>query len=255
MRRPHRRRTSWPPPRAGSIDITCPAPSATPGHPFTLTLTGTWEEIPSPRPHHTPEAAATHHALVIARNITSTLTPADSVLAAAHINTLLGRPADIPHIPVRLTWAQVSLTADTEALTAASRYERHQHEEEQRRAEQRRNLDQARALQDTVMSDPSLALAYWYATAPHAIDEKTLPRLEQLHAQAAAYAPQGRWALLARLLHTFAEDLTEDAKNHLIDTVALLTDRYGHPDIARQIRELSSSTSTENPIPDGDTAR
>ncbi|MFH8411060.1 hypothetical protein ACH4FX_40775 [Streptomyces sp. NPDC018019] len=106
------------------------------------------------------------------------------------------------------------------------------------------------------MSDPSLALAYWYATAPHAIDEKTLPRLEQLHVQAAAYAPQGRWALLARLLHTFAEDLSEDAKNHLIDTAALLTNRYGHPDIARQIRELSSSPQTEqHPIPDGDTAR
>ncbi|GAA4887793.1 hypothetical protein ACFPM3_18025 [Streptomyces coeruleoprunus] len=255
MRRPHRRKSGWPAPRAGSIDITCPAPSTTPGHPFTLTLAGAWEELPSPRPHHTPEATATHHALTIARNITSTHTLADSVPAAAHINTLLGRPIDIPHIPVRLTWAQVSLSADPEALTAASRHERHQREEEQRRAEQRRHLDQARALRDTLMNDPSLALAYWYATAPHTIDEKTLPRLEQLHAQAAAYAPQGRWVLLAGLLNTFAEDLTGEAKNHLIESAALLTDRYGHPDIARQIRELSSSPPAGQPVPNGETAR
>jgi hypothetical protein len=89
------------------------------------------------------------------------------------------------------------------------------------------------------MSDPSLAMAYWFATAPQTIDKDTLPRLEQLHERLAAYAPQGRWALLARMLHTFTESLSDEAKNHLIDTAAALTDRYGHPNIADSIRGLS----------------
>ncbi|WP_241695137.1 hypothetical protein [Streptomyces sp. C] len=224
-------------------------PNTMPGHPFTLTLTGAWEELPSPRPHRNPDAVAIHHALTIVRNITSNLTPADAVLAAARINTLLGQASDIPGIPVRLIWAHVDLTTDLEALSATTRHQRHQHEEEQRRAEQARHLETARAFQTTVMSDPSLALAYWYATAPHTIDEDTLTRLEQLHSQVAAYAPQGRWALLARLLHTFTSDLTTDAKNHLIDTMAALTDRYGQPDIASEIRTLHTPDPAEQHVP------
>ncbi|MFJ3779627.1 hypothetical protein ACIPX0_48990 [Streptomyces sp. NPDC090075] len=38
MRRPRRRRGGWPPPRAGTLDLACPAPTALPGYSFTLTL-------------------------------------------------------------------------------------------------------------------------------------------------------------------------------------------------------------------------
>ncbi|MGW2272218.1 hypothetical protein [Streptomyces yangpuensis] len=219
-----------------------------PGHPFTLTLSGAWEELPSPYPHHNPGAAASYHALTVVRNVTSTLTPADTVLAAARINTLLGQPSDIPGIPVRLTWAHADLTTGAEALSATTRHQRHQHEQEQRRAEQALHLETARAFQTTVMSDPSLALAYWYATAPHTVDKDTLTRLEEVHSQASAYAPQGRWALLARLLHTFTSDLTTDAKNHLINTMATLTDRYGQPDIAIEIRSLHIPDPAEEQV-------
>ncbi|MEU1867863.1 hypothetical protein [Streptomyces gardneri] len=246
MRRP-RGNEGWPQPRAGSLNTACPAPTAIAGHPFHLTLTGAWEELPSPRPHHSPADAATHHALTIARNITSTLTPADTLFAAARINTVLGQPTDIPHIPVRLTWAHVSLTCSPDALSATTRQQRIQYEEEQYQAEQTRRLSQARTLQATLMYDPSLAMAYWFATAPHTIDKETLPRLEQLHERLAAYAPQGRWALLARMLHTFTENLSDEAKNHLIGSAAALIDRYGHPDIANSIRELREQPPTGHP--------
>lgn len=254
MPRQRRRSSGWPPPRQGNLGITCPAPSATPGHPFTLALAGAWEELPSPRPHHNPDAAATHHALTVARNITATLTPNDTVLAAARINTLLGHPTEIPGIPVRLTWARVTLTTTPEALSASARHQQHQHEEEQRRTEQARRINEARTLRDTLMSDPSLALAYWFATAPQTVDETTLTRLEQLHVQAAAYAPQGCWAQLARLLHAFVGDLPEDTKTHLIGTLASLTDRYGHPEIAVEIDALRQPPVAEQPLPRHSTA-
>ncbi|MCX5063811.1 hypothetical protein OOK12_43940 [Streptomyces sp. NBC_00452] len=130
-------------------------------------------------------------------------------------------------------------------MQAALSHQRHLHELEQRRAEHHRRLDEARILRDTLMSDPSLALSYWFAAAPQSIDTDTLSRLEMLLSTAAAYAPQGQWAPLARLLHTFADRLTDDAKNHLIDTLAALTDRYGHPDITIAIQQARMSSEPE----------
>ncbi|MFJ5595724.1 hypothetical protein ACIQCG_39055 [Streptomyces noursei] len=249
MLRPRRRRQGWPTPRAGTLDITCPAPSSTPGHSFTLILDGAWEELPSPYPHHSPRAAAIDHALTIARNITHSYPATDTVPAAARINTLLGCRTDVPHIPVRLLWATVHLRVEPDAVSAAIRHQRHTDEQEQRRAEQSRRLTDAQSLRDTLMSDPSLAMAYWFATTPESLNTDTLTRLEELLATAAPYAPQGQWAPLARLLHTFAGRLTTDAKTHLIDTLAYLTDRYGHPDITTAIQALRPEPS-EDPHPE-----
>jgi hypothetical protein len=141
-------------------------------------------------------------------------------------------------LPIRLLWGHAHLAAEPGAVQAAHSHQRHLHERQQRHAEHTRRLDEAHTLRDTLMSDPSLALSYWFATAPQTIDTSTLTRLENLFAQAAAYAPQGQWAPLARLLHTFADSLTDDAKNHLIDTLAALTDRYGHPDITAAIQAV-----------------
>jgi hypothetical protein len=237
----------WPTPRAGTLKLTCPAPTVTPGHYFQLTLDGAWEELPSPTPHRTPAAAATDHALAVARNITANYLAIDTAAATARINTVLGHPSDVPHLPVRLCWATAHLTAEADDQRAVLAQQRLAHEREQRRAEQQRHLSEARALRDTLMSDPSLTLSYWFAAAPHTIDTHTLSRLEELFSTAAAYAPQGQWAPLARLLHTFAENLTEDVKDHLIDTLAAITDRYGRPDTAVAIRALRTAPGTEQP--------
>ncbi|MFJ5035293.1 hypothetical protein ACIQB5_46435 [Streptomyces sp. NPDC088560] len=244
MPRPRSRAGRWPGPRAGKLDVACPAPTATPGYFFHLTLHGAWEELPSPHPHHSPAAVATDHALAIARNITAGYLATDTVTAAARINTVLGRPIDIPRQPVRLAWAAVHLTAHSDAVQAAVSHQRRLYEEEQRRTEHNHRLEQAQTLRDTLMSDPSLALAYWFATAPETVDTHTLGRLEELLVKTAVYAPQGRWAPLARLLHTFALGLTDDAKNHLAATLAVVIDRYGHPGIAAAIQELWQTPET-----------
>ncbi|MET7914177.1 hypothetical protein ABZS98_39445 [Streptomyces avermitilis] len=210
-----------------------------------MDLTIAWEELPSPRPHHSPHAAAADHALTTARDIAAAFPATEALPAAARINAILGRPHELLHLPVRLIWAQAHLRASPDAIQAAQRHERHEAEQEQHRAEQSRRLADARILRDTLMSDPSMALAYWFATAPHTVEADTLNRLQNLFESAAAYAPQGRWAPLAKALHTFADRLDEDGKLHLLDTMAGLTDRYGHPDIASTIRSLRQTPSKD----------
>ncbi|MFC8285980.1 hypothetical protein [Streptomyces cyaneofuscatus] len=245
MRR-RNKRSNWPTPRAGTLNLACPAPTALSGHFFSLTLTGAWEELPSPRPHYSPEAAAAHHALSTARTITADYLPMDAVPAAARINTVLGRPTDLPQGPIRLLWSHVHLTAEPSAVQAAQAHQQDLHELQKRRAEQAYRLDQAHTLRDTLMSDPSLALSYWFATAPQTLDTSTLTQLEELFVRTAAYAPQGQWAPLARLLHTFASSLTSEAKDDLINTLAALTDRYDRPDITAAMHN-ARTTPTEQP--------
>ncbi|MFE9454573.1 hypothetical protein [Streptomyces sp. NPDC006739] len=192
----------------------------------------------TPRPHHSPAAVAADHALAVARNITASYLATDTVTAAARINTVLGRPTDIPHLPVRLAWAAVHLTASPDTVQGTISQQRHRHEEEQRRTEHNHRLEQAQTMRDTLMSDPSLALSYWFAIAPETVDTHTLDRLEELLVKTAVYAPQGQWAPLARLLHTFTLGLTNEAKNHLVDTLAAVIDRYGHPGIAAAVQAL-----------------
>ncbi|MBT2530130.1 hypothetical protein J7E91_33435 [Streptomyces sp. ISL-99] len=252
-----RRRTTgpWPTPRAGTLDVTCPAPSITPGYHFTLHLTGAWEELPASKPHHAPRAAATNHALTLARNITASHQLTDTVPAAARINTLLGQPTEIPLLPIRLTWAQVHLTAEPEALYAVTSQQRRLHDQELQRTQQQRRLDEAHALRDTLVADPSLALAYWFATCPETIDQETLSRVERLITTAATYAPQGHWVQLARLLTDFTARLPDNAKTHLVGTLATLADRYGHADIAAGMRSLrATQPSRESDPPDKPTA-
>jgi hypothetical protein len=174
------------------LKITCPVPSALPGCTFHLTLDGGWAEMPSSRPHHDPAAVAADHALSTIRNITAGYLTTDTVTATARINTVLGHAHQVPHLPVRLSWAQAQLTADPEAVQATITHQRRLREHEQHRIEQDRHLQQARTLHATLMSDPSLALSYWFSTAPHSVDAQTLDRLEALFSHAAAYAPQGQ---------------------------------------------------------------
>ncbi|MFD4949687.1 hypothetical protein ACFWNT_46240 [Streptomyces sp. NPDC058409] len=210
-------------------------------------MTGVWEELSTSEPHHDPRAAATHHALTVARNITALHPLTDAVPATARINTLLGQPTDIERLPVKLAWATVQLSAEPAALHAVINEQRRHHDDELRRAQQQRRLDEAHALHDTLVTNPSLALAYWFASCPEKIDAETLTRVEQLVATAATYAPQGQWVQLARLLTNFTQRLPDDAKGHLVATMATMADRYGHPDIAASmlsLRQLTQKDST-----------
>ncbi|MFG2736455.1 hypothetical protein ACGFX7_16770 [Streptomyces harbinensis] len=137
--------------------------------------------------------------------------------------------------------------ADHQAVRAAVSYQNLLHDQEQRRTELSRRLEEARVLQATLMKDPSLAVAYWFAVAPQSLDADTLDRLEGLFAKVAAYAPQGTWAPLARLLHDFTERLTDEAKSHLIATLGAIADRYGQPEIAEEIHALQDNSSDTFP--------
>ncbi|MFB7738476.1 hypothetical protein ACFC08_29645 [Streptomyces sp. NPDC056112] len=246
MRRRRPDHAGWPKPRTGRLDISCPLPSNITGRNFQLHLTGQWEEILAARQHHDPHAAATHHALTAARSITMQRPLTEHPSVETHINAALGRTCELPGLPIRLLWAHAQLTATSQDLEAVLAYQRQHYEAEANDRLVQRRRQRAHELHDTLSTTPALALAHWFSDHPETLDRDTIDRLEQLVSTVTAYAPETAWVRTARLLHTFVQQLDQDARHHLIHSMAQVFTRYDRPDLADQLRAISYDTTHVN---------
>jgi hypothetical protein len=118
-----------------------------------------------------------------------------------------------------------------------------QHQAEQRARQDQLRLQRARELREALLSDPSLAFAYWFLDDPDAINDETGQRIETLVAAVASYAPSNAWVQAARILLEFVTDLSSDARQHLINGLAHIFERYGQHENARQLRDVEVSAT------------
>ncbi|WP_159329849.1 hypothetical protein [Streptomyces tendae] len=246
MRRRRRNHPGWPQPRAGRLDTTCALPSNITGRDFQLQLTGQWEELPATRQHHDPRAAATHHVLTMARAITVQRPLTEHHAVQAHLNAVLGRPCDLPDVPVRLLWAHAQLTTDPQDLEAVLAYQRQYYEAEAHDRLVQRRRKRAQELHDALSTTPALVLAHWFSDHPETLDGDTIDHLEQLVLAVTAYAPETVWVHTAHLLQTFVQQLDRDARHHLIHSMAQVFTRYDRPDLAEQLHTTYRDTAPVN---------
>ncbi|MFI9719236.1 hypothetical protein ACIHFE_06195 [Streptomyces sp. NPDC052396] len=227
--------------------MSCTLPSRTPGYHFEAYLTGAWQDLPGRHQHQNPHDAAASHALTVAQGITGELQLSREAAAQAAINSRLGQPVEVPGAPVRLLWARIQLTADPQQAAHVNRLLREQHNAERRARDDQHRLQRAQDLREALLSDPSLAFAYWFLDHPEAIDTETVQRVEKLVASAASYAPRNTWVQVAALLQDFVRNLPDDARRHLVTGLAHIFDRYGQPERARSLRALSDEMAPPPP--------
>nr|WP_312024608.1 PH domain-containing protein [Streptomyces sp. WAC 06783] len=237
----------------GSLELCCTLPSQFPGYPFEAHLTGAWQHLPARHPHQHPQAAATDYALTVAQDVAGTTHLSWAALAEARINSRLGRPVDLPHIPVRLLWARIQLTADPQQAADADLLLRDQHRAEHHARQDRHRLQRALDLRDALLTDPSLAFAYWFLDHPETIDKETVNRVECLVTAAASYAPRSTWVQVAQILQEFVHALPDDARQHLITSFAHILERYGQHERAQQMRTAGLTPPPEPPSATGRT--
>ncbi|MBP0458981.1 hypothetical protein [Streptomyces montanisoli] len=220
--------------------------SPAPGYYFQAHLTGAWQRLPAARPHQHPQAAATDYALSVAQKIAGATQLSQADLAEAQTNSHLGRPVDLPNLPVRLLWARIRLTADAQQAAHVDQLLRERHQAEHDARQDHRRLQRATDLRDALLTDPSLAFAYWFLDHPEAVDEATVQHVERLITAAASYAPGTTWVQVARILQDFVLTLPDDSRQHLITSLAHIFDRYGQPQRAQQLR-TAGQTSPSSP--------
>lgn len=223
-----------------------PAAQLHPGYDFDIHLTGAWQDIPGPQQHRDPPAAAADHALTTARTITAHRYLTDTAAVQARINTVLGRPEQVPDSPVHLMWVQAHVTAAPQDLTAVTALLRTEHEQTLREEHDRRALQRTRQLRDALLADPTLAVTHWFAEHPEAINPALLTQVTQLVDTITAYAPANQWVQVARILQDFVHDLPVDTKQHLTDRLARLLGEYGRSDLAAQLPQLDPSGTAVN---------
>lgn len=235
---------SWRRRRHGRLVLSCTLPSRTPGYHFEAHFTGAWQDLPGRHRHQNPHDAAATHVLNVAQGIAGKRQLSQEAAAQAAINSRLGQAADMPDAPVRLLWARVQLTADPHQAADINLLLRDQHQAERRARDDQHRLQRAQDLRDALLSDPSLAFAYWFLDHPEAIDTETVTRVERLVASAASYAPHNAWVQVAVLLQDFVRDLPGDAHQHLVTSLAHIFDRYGQPERAQSLRALRDEIVT-----------
>ncbi|MFE3382684.1 hypothetical protein [Streptomyces anulatus] len=152
---------------------------------------------------------------------------------------------DLPDAPVRLLWAHIRLTADPQQAARADSLVRDRHQAEQHAHQDRMRLQRAKDLREALLSDPSLAFAYWFLDHPEAIDEETVQRVENLITASASYAPNTTWVQVAKILQEFVRNLPGDARQHLVTSLTHILDRYGQPERAHQMRTIGQTPPSE----------
>ncbi|MEV0254698.1 hypothetical protein AB0H82_10605 [Streptomyces sp. NPDC050732] len=242
----HRISGWWRRQRRGSLELCCTLDSELPGYHFEAHLTGAWQQ-PVARPHHNPQAAAVEYALTLAQEAVGTVQLSQAALAEARANRQLGRPMDVPHTPVRLLWAHIRLTADPQQADRADSLLRDQHQTEHHARQDHHRLQRAKDLRDALLTDPSLAFAYWFLDHPETVDEQSVQRVEHLINAAASYAPHTTWVQVARILQEFVHTLPDESRQHLIISLAHILDRYGHTDRAQQLRATAQTPQPRTP--------
>jgi hypothetical protein len=227
--------------RRGNLELRCTLPSRMPGYCFTAHLTGEWEELPARIPHEHPNAVAIDYALSRAQEITNNRQLSQATAAEAAINSCLGQPRELAQASVRLLWARIQLNAHHQEAVHVERLLREQHQAELHAHQCRNRLQRATDLREALLSDPSLAFAYWFLDHPEAIDTETVQRIESLIAAAASYAPHNGWVQAAQILQEFVRDLSDEAREHLVTGLAHIFDRFGQPERARQLRTVGGT--------------
>ncbi|WP_405773650.1 hypothetical protein [Streptomyces sp. NBC_00859] len=242
----NRDRAGWPAPRTGQLTITGLAlPSNVPAHSFQADLAGRWEEIPAPRPHHDPRAAAAHHAVATARAVASQYPLTELHAAQVHLNSRLGAESDLADAPVRLLWATVHLTATDHDLAAVTALHRRMQDEALNEQVHRQRQQRAEELHQALATTPTLALTYWLTHHPDTSDD-TLKAVDRLSREITAHAPQNAWVQIARLLQTFVAELTTKQRLNLAESLTHIVIRYDQPHLAEQLRAITLSMSSED---------
>lgn len=235
------------PPRTGQFTLDALAPSISPGYHFTVHLTGAWTDPAIPTAHNNAQAIATDHALTVVQDVAARRYLTDTAAAEARINAVLREGAYSNNRPVELLWAQTQLTAAPRDIASVIRLLRDQYDAAARDQLHHERIRRAEELRDTLLSDPSLALAYWFADRPDTVSDETIKRVETLISTVVTYTPKGTWVQLAQLLTEFNRRLDADERAHLLTTLAHLANRHGHRDIAEQISAIPLPPAAAKP--------
>jgi hypothetical protein len=195
-----------------------------------------WQHIPASSCHHDPEAALRDYVRAHAKRVSEKEPITRFYAISDSINTALGVSQDLETASVRLLWASV-LVEPGQMLNYAVERERIRSEVQLRVEQQKDEIRHIEAFRSRVLSDPGMALAYWFVKNPGDIRKDTYAQVENISRTISLYDPDKSWIQVAKVIQEFVHELTRDERRQSLDTLREWFLRYGMSKYADRLPE------------------
>jgi hypothetical protein len=195
-----------------------------------------WLTLPAPHAHHDPRAALRDHIRRVAGAICGEEPVTRARIVEDRINARLGNAHDLDKAPIRLLWASARIIAPTDVIAIAKDRELHRNQARLREEKQQQQIQRVEAFRSRVLSDPGMALAYWFMKHPGDPSQNSYTQVEQLACRVASYDPDKSWVQIALVVQEFVRDLTDAERRDSIDALRYWFRRY-RPEFESQLPE------------------
>ncbi|MCB5181660.1 hypothetical protein [Streptomyces antimicrobicus] len=181
----------------------------------------------------------------IVRKIVERTLSAASVLrpAAAQQDLAIALRDELPlqRAGLEVVKARVSLQVEQEVATAARKREQARHELELDELDRRQVRARMDFLRDELLKNPSSARLYTLlqpSTRPSGLPSIGNP--EELADQIHQWNPESRWILIAKILHTFTDRLSDDKARDLLKILRSAMTALGHGELATEVAAVEA---------------
>jgi len=164
-------------------------------------------------------------------------TAQDAILAA------LGRLTRLAQHDVEVLSATVTIEIPEDQQHQLHAYNEQRRQEELADHLQRLTLARVAQFRSTVLADPASAMAYWFMMHPEDVDPSTYHKIEQLHCTIAQLDRSSGWFRAAKILEDFVHELKPPEKAAVVQLLADVLAKFGHPDEAQELRATVSPSA------------
>ncbi|MEU0102833.1 hypothetical protein [Streptomyces sp. NPDC006267] len=214
---------------------------------FTMAFRTEWRAPRSTPVPRLPSGEASRTVRVLAEQVAARHTVLRPAAAEQEINRLLARSLPLRTDELEVSWACVSVSVAVEVRTYAEQIAQARRELELDTLAQRQVQARMKFMHEEILRTPASARIYLMlensarlGVLPPGLD------VDGVVQEIQRWNPQSRWVVVAQLVHTFIDRLSEPDADALLVTLRSLFHDFGEPDLAAQVPAPATPPS-QNP--------
>lgn len=221
--------------------------SSQPGLDFTVAFRTEWRAPRSTPLPRLPAGEASRTVRVLAEQAAARHTVLRPAVAEQEINSLLARSLPLRTDELEVSWARVTVSVPVEVRTHAEQIAQAHRELELDALARRQVQARMRFMHEKILHSPASARIYLMlensarlGVLPPGLD------VDRVVQEIQRWNPQSRWVVIAQLVHTFIDRLSEADADALLVTLRSLFHDFGEPELAAQV-PVPTTPSSQNP--------
>ncbi|MER7728899.1 hypothetical protein [Streptomyces sp. NPDC096323] len=220
--------------------------SSQPGLDFTVAFRTEWQAPRSTPASRLPSGEASRTVRQLTERAAARHTVLRPAAAEQEINRLLAHSLPLRTDELEVSWACVNVSVAVEVRTYAEQITQARRELELDALARRQVQARMQFMHEEILHSPASARIYLMlensarlGVLPPGLD------VDGVVQEIQRWSPQSRWVVIAQLVHTFVDRLSEADADALLVTLRSLFHDFGEPDLAAQV-PVPATPSSEN---------